>query len=205
MTVTLTGDWAKLKDVLARAPGQVAAAARRAVLQEAHHLRNKIVEGIREQAPGGTKFKPISPLTAAARKLRGFGGTKALIDRGDLRNAIKVVPEGSDGAFVGVHKSAVGKDGQSLVNIASVHEYGMGPIIVRITPAMRRYLAVLYRKAGMELGGGGSGGTGVVVLRIPPRPFIGPVWKAEGTPSSKVGERFQSRFAAEMGGDLGSG
>jgi len=54
------------------------------VRQEAHALRNDIVQGLTSQAPGGEPLKPPSPLTIAARQLEGFGGSKALIVRGDL-------------------------------------------------------------------------------------------------------------------------
>jgi hypothetical protein len=47
----------------------------------------KIVEGIREQAPGGRAFAPLEPTTLAIRQFRGFRGTKALLVAGDLRTA----------------------------------------------------------------------------------------------------------------------
>jgi hypothetical protein len=174
MGVKKTGDWAKARQVLRALPRQLASATRRAVLQEAHALRREIVQGITDQAPGGQPLAPPAALTLAARRLRGFGGTKALLVRADLRNSIQVIAIG-DQVFIGVSRTARGADGQSLVDVARVHEYGSDPIVIPITPAMRRYLAALFRAAGREPDGGGRG-RGVVVVQIPPRPFLRPVF-----------------------------
>ena len=56
------------------APGS--AAFDKALMQEAQFLRTKIVEGIREQAPGGRAFAPLAPTTLAIRQFRGFRGTR---------------------------------------------------------------------------------------------------------------------------------
>ena len=47
-----------------------------AVRQEAQLLRKEMVQGLTRQAPGGEAIAPPSELTLAARRLRGFGGTK---------------------------------------------------------------------------------------------------------------------------------
>ena len=88
----------------ARATG-MQAAFDKALLQEAQFLRTKIVEGIREQAPGGRAFTPLAPTTLAIRQFRGFHGTKALLVQGDLRNSITVTKDG-DKVFVGVLRTA---------------------------------------------------------------------------------------------------
>ncbi|HRI18473.1 MAG TPA: hypothetical protein PL196_08135, partial [Burkholderiaceae bacterium] len=90
MAVSRTGDWARARRLLTAAPQRLQAAIGTAVRQEAHALRNEIVQGLTRQAPGGEPLKPPSPLTIAARQLEGFGGSKALIVRGDLRNSITV-------------------------------------------------------------------------------------------------------------------
>ncbi|HOU94451.1 MAG TPA: hypothetical protein PLU22_25545, partial [Polyangiaceae bacterium] len=79
--VTRTGDWALARRVLSAAPMRLQRAIGNAVRQEAHALRNEIVRGITSQAPGGEPMKPPSTLTLAARQLKGFGGTKALLVR----------------------------------------------------------------------------------------------------------------------------
>lgn len=196
MSVHKTGDWALARKMLSAAPAKLKAAVGVALRQEAQLLRKEIVQGITNQSPGGENFKPLSPLTIAARKLAGFGGTKALIVKGDLRNAISAIVEG-DEAFVGVPRKAQDKDGGSLVDVAKVHEFGAGPFVIPMTPAMRRYLFVLLKKAGMERGEGS--GKRVVVVSIPARPFLRPAFKefAKG-----INQRFLNRIAGllKLGG-----
>jgi len=204
MSILKTGDWDKVQQVLQRTPEKLAAATKKALLQEGEFFRGKIVEGLRDQSPGGQAFKALSPLTVAARKLKGFGGSKALIRRGDLRNAV-TVKEQAGKVFVGVLRQAAGSDGKPIANIAAMNEYGAGPIIIRITDRMRRFLGVLFRKAGFPSQSKGSkASVGIVVIRIPPRPFIAPVWQKWGQPAEQLGQRFAARLAKLMGGDIGN-
>ena len=94
INVKKIGAWSQVGRLLASAPQRVNAAFDKALLQEAQFLRTKIVEGIREQAPGGQAFTPLAPTTLAIRRFRGFSGTKALVVQGDLRNSISVIPRG---------------------------------------------------------------------------------------------------------------
>ena len=173
MAVSRTGDWARARRLLTAAPQRLQAAIGTAVRQEAHALRNEIVQGLTSQAPGGETLKPPSPLTIAARQLEGFGGSKALIVRGDLRNSITVIVQG-DEAFIGVSRSARSKDGASMVDLAKLHEFGGPPVIIPMTPKMRRFLFALLRQAGKEPTGGS--GRGVIVVQVPARPFLRPAF-----------------------------
>ncbi len=177
MSVGRKGDWALARRLLAAGPTRLKGAIGTAVRQEAQLLRKQIVEGITNQAPGGKPIAPLAATTIAARQLAGFGGTKALIRRGDLRNSITVIVEG-DEAFVGVSRTARGKGGAALANVAEIHEFGAGPFIVPMTPRMRRFLFAVLRKAGVISDGSReSGGKGAVVVRIPPRPFLRPAFE----------------------------
>ena len=193
MAVSRTGDWARARRLLTAAPQRLQAAIGTAVRQEAHALRNEIVQGLTRQAPGGEPLKPPSQLTIAARELEGFGGTKALIVRGDLRNSITVVVQG-DEAFIGVSRSARSKDGASMVDLAKLHEFGGPPVIIPMTPKMRRFLFALLRQAGKEPTGGS--GRGVIVVQVPARPFLRPAFDKfrEG-----AGRRFLERVARDLG------
>ena len=193
MAVSRTGDWARARRLLTAAPQRLQAAIGTAVRQEAHALRNDIVQGLTSQAPGGEPLKPPSPLTIAARQLEGFGGSKALIVRGDLRNSITVIVQG-DEAFIGVSRSARSKDGASMVDLAKLHEFGGPPVILPITPKMRRFLFALLRKAGKEPTGGG--GRGVIVVQVPARPFLRPAFDKFREGASR---RFLERVARELG------
>lgn len=193
MATRKTGDWARARRVFANLGQKVERATDAAVLQEGHFLRGQMVQGITDQAPGGKQFKPLSPLTLAARRLRRFRGTKALMVRGDLRNQITVMRKGKR-VFVGVLKTATGRDGKKLINIANVHEFGE-VIVIKVTPKMRRYLAMLYRAAGIpRVSGPGGGGKDVVVIRIPARPFIRPVFERDAKPAD-VKVRLEQRTA----------
>ena len=193
MAVSRTGDWARARRLLTAAPQRLQAAIGTAVRQEAHALRNDIVQGLTSQAPGGEPLKPPSPLTIAARQLEGFGGSKALIVRGDLRNSITVIVQG-DEAFIGVSRSARSKDGASMVDLAKLHEFGGPPVIIPITPKMRRFLFALLRKAGKEPTGGG--GRGIIVVQVPARPFLRPAFDKFREGASR---RFLERVARGLG------
>ena len=113
--VTRIGDWTRIGKLLASGPQRVKVAVDKATMQEAQFLRTKIVEGIREQAPGDRPFTALAPTTLAIRKFRGFGGTKGLLVNADLRNSITVTRQG-DQVFVGVLRSARNRAGQPLTN-----------------------------------------------------------------------------------------
>ena len=193
MAVSRTGEWARARRLLTAAPQRLQAAIGTAVRQEAHALRNEIVQGLTSQAPGGETLKPPSPLTIAARQLEGFGGSKALIVRGDLRNSITVIVQG-DEAFIGVSRSARSKDGASMVDLAKLHEFGGPPVIIPMTPKMRRFLFALLRQAGKEPTGGS--GRGVIVVQVPARPFLRPAFDKFREGASR---RFLERVARELG------
>ena len=193
MAVSRTGDWARARRLLTAAPQRLQAAISTAVRQEAHALRNEIVQGLTRQAPGGDPLKPPSPLTIAARQLEGFGGSKSLIVRGDLRNSITVFVQG-DEAFIGVSRSARSKDGAAMVDVAKLNEFGGPPVIIPITPKMRRFLFALLRQAGKEPTGGS--GRGVIVVQVPARPFLRPAFDKFRERASR---RFLDRVARELG------
>lgn len=171
------GDWKKLEKILGRAPKEVLKASKKVILKEGEFFRTKIVEGIRSQAPGGKAFKPLSPTTIAVRQFKGFRGTKALVRTGTLWSSVKVY-DSPEGVFIGVHRTRKGKDGKSLVDIATIQEYGSGPIVVQVTPKMRALLMGAFRKAG--LAGPYGKGSGIIVTKVPARPFLRPVFEKYG-------------------------
>lgn len=205
--IARTGDWGRALSILQVGAARLRFAMDRAVLQEAQLFRRKVVEGFRTQSPGGRAFQPLSETTLAVRRFTGFTGTKALIVRGDLRNSISVIkrttPLGAE-AFVGVLRSARGRGGRRLVNIAEIHEFGTRPFAIEVTPAMRRFLMAAFRQElGPPSGGGGGLSRGIIIVRIPPRPFIQPV--ADAFFSGPVAAaRFQARVAVNLGGIFGA-
>ena len=193
MGVVKVGDWSKAAALLGRAARGMNASIDRALRAEAQGLRTEIVTGLTDQAPGGSPIRELAPSTLAARRLGGFRGTKALIRRADLRNAITVVSRGL-AVFVGVPRKTV--RGKDLVDIAKENEFGFGPIVIRVTTRMRRFLAVLLREMGGERREAAEGGgSGVVIIHIPERPFLRPAFERW-----RVGAR--ERFLRRIGSDL---
>ena len=193
MGVVKIGDWSKATALLGRAARGMNSSIDRALRAEAQGLRTEIVTGLTDQAPGGSPIRELAPATLAARRLAGFRGTKALIRRADLRNAITVVSQGLS-VFVGVPRKTV--RGKDLVDIAKENEFGFGPIVIRITDRMRRFLAVLLREMGGERREAAEGGgSGVVIIHIPERPFLRPAFERW-----RVGAR--ERFLRRIGSDL---
>ena len=107
--------------------------------------------GLREQAPGGKQFKPLSPMTLALRKFFGFKGDKALLRNGYLRNSIAVVTVSDGAVFCGVLRTAKAKDGESLVDIARMNEEGSKPIVIKLTPKMSALLHYAFRAFGKKM------------------------------------------------------
>lgn len=141
MGVKRFGDWDKARAKLAGNPGaRLALALRQATVKNAILLVREIKRGIRSQAPGGKPFVKLAKST-----IRRKGSSKALIDTGFLVNAItqKIM---ADRAFVGLLRGTVNKDGDDMVNIGAVMEYG----------------ATIQHPNG-------------AVIVIPPRPFLHPV------------------------------
>ncbi len=193
------GPWSRVGKLLAATPRRMREAVDKALLQEAQFFRTKIVEGIREQAPGGRAFAPLAPTTLAIRRFRGFKGTKALLVQGDLRNSITVVKEGG-GVFVGVLRTAKGKSGQPLVNVATVHEYGSPPIVMKLTPKVRRFLHAAFRRDGLDSTVDGRPSIGIAIIRVPARPFLGPVFEKFSANVDEVSRRFLDRVAGNLSG-----
>jgi hypothetical protein len=193
--VRKTGDWDLARKLVTALPERLERATDLALRQEAQLLRTEIVKGVTSQAPGGKAFEPLAPNTLAARRLKRFRGTKALLRRGDLRNAIQSVVRNGQ-VFVGVSRKARGRDGASLIDVAKLNEFGSDPIVIPITPKMRRFLFALRREAGGDASKSGSSGVpGVIVTRIPARPFLRPAFDQFRRGSQK---RFLTRVARLM-------
>ena len=193
--VLFFGEWALAVKTLANAPKDFKEAKKKALLLEAHFFRAKIIEGLGAQAPAGKAFKPLAPSTIAMRKFLGFKGTKALLRRGDLRNSIVVHDLGEE-VFVGILRQAKTRDGQPLIDVAKLNEYGSKPIVIKITPKMAALLHMAFRKAGgaMNRMGPPRASTGVIVVKIPARPFLARVFEKYGG-----NEEAQRRYAERVG------
>ena len=81
-----------------------------------------------------------------------------------------------------------------MVDVAKLNEFGGPPVIIPITPKMRRFLFALLRQAGKEPTGGS--GRGVIVVQVPARPFLRPAFDKFRERASR---RFLDRVARELG------
>jgi len=221
--ISLEGDWRKAQRILNSFRGgrRLNRAVDRAVLQEAQEFRRDVVQGIRQQAPGGRRFRPLSRLTIALRKAkRGSSSSKALIDTGNMRNSIRII-RSSGAVFVGISRNARTRDGKSMVSIALVHENG-ATIRITVTRKMQQFFFAMLAKAGMPPGPSGAGGSrvgsrvsvvgvsrggfsvgAVLVIRIPARPFFAPVVQQKFGNPAAVRTRVLRRVALNLAGDLG--
>lgn len=211
----MTGSWGAAVKI-ANQSTRLKKAIDHAVAQEAHQIRRDIIKGITEQAPGGRAFDPLSQLTLALRKVKGFRGKKILIVTAGLRNSVTVNKKATGKYWVGVQRSARSKDGKSLANVAAVQELG-ATVVVRVTPKMKKFLMMALRKSGIgtrEKGrdrggrfkkskfvasGAGQITSGVLVIKIPARPFMRPVIERAASNPVAVQRRFTQRIAQDMG------
>lgn len=215
MGVTLVGDWAKAGMITSTMVARFKKASDMATRIEAERLRAHMIKGIRSGAPGGQKFADLSSTTIKVRKFVGRGGSKPLIQSGMLVGSIKVKKYPGGIYFVGISKTADG----GRANIAEMNEYG-ATIAARLTPKALRFLhAVARQYANRDEKGrfipksqrGSSnvvkppsgGGVGIIIIRIPPRPFVQPTADAHAKPSD-VKKRFGRNLAALLGGQLGA-
>ena len=167
-----------------------------ATLQEAHSIRNNMIGRINAGVPPAH-----AALTLIIRAGRGGGsGTKTLIEGGGLRSSISVVPFGG-GVFVGVRRGRSSR-GKDVVNIAQIHEGGAQFTQV-MTDRQRRFIFAMLKKAGKlgQTSATASAGGASVRVRIPARPFIGPVI-ADVIPVLRA--RLQWRVSILMRGAIGN-
>jgi len=144
MAVKRIGDWQKVKATLNSSLGpKLATALRQATVRNTLLLVREIQRGIVSQSPGGKPFAKLAEST-----IKRKGSSKALIDSGFMVNAItqKIM---ADKAFVGLLRGTSNKDGEDMVNIGAVMEYG----------------ATIKQPNG-------------TVIIIPARPFLHPVMEA---------------------------
>lgn len=199
LDIELTGDWDEAGDVLRRGPVLVRLAMDDVLQSEARHAVEAMGHALENGGPEGRKTRPLKPLTLLARRLAGIRGNSPLYATGTMRRALTVKPI-PRGYFAGV--PAVRHRGRDMARIAKAHEYGAGPYLVKMTPKMRRFLFGVLLK-GQPAGRRRRGGkAGYVLVRIPPRPFVGPVARREFA-RSRLAPRVGKAFMRATRGRLG--
>lgn len=141
-----TGDWEGFEAILAKASSQFKANIKKATDASGRLLEAKIVERI---SSGQVQPPTIDPFKAWKER-HGYSGT-TLIMTSSLVSAINYKNEDWSKGFVGVKRSKVKSDGQSLANIAAAHEFGIStkkrPFITPVVESEGPKVAEFYQKA----------------------------------------------------------
>lgn len=176
----LTGKWGAADALLLgmSTPQRWQAAWEKAATREAHRLRGLMIDAFQKGGPSGAKWPPLATFTQLLSRVRGRGDRRPLTYHGDLRNSIQVVKE-RDAIFVGTHRKAKGRDGEDLVNIAMIHNYGTKTYSVRVTAKMRKFFMWLFIETGGQIKPLAKS-TSYIVVKIPARPWVEPIWDSEG-------------------------
>lgn len=183
----MTGNWAGAAQLLTNLgnKAQWKRARKKAILREAHRLRTIMVQSFNKGGPPGGRWKRLSTFTQLVSRAMGKGDRRPLMNSGTLRNSHSVVEVDDDTVFVGVHRTAKrrgktgGKKAPPPVEIAALMENGSKPIYIRVTPKMRGFFLWLSKRTRGQIKPL-KATTIAVVVRIPARPWMGPIWKAEG-------------------------
>lgn len=183
------GEWAILTKLLRNVVRRTSKGIRRAIARESLRYMRAMTLGIVRGAPGGQRFRELAKITVA---LKG-GKSKPLIDRSDLLRSIKSKSVGLFSYFAGIHRKERGRTGKMLANIGEIHEFGVPLIIQKVTFGQHKFFRGLVRRGLMAFAPRiGS----IIMIRIPARPFVGPVYRimAPGTP-----KRVMRDFLGEIG------
>jgi hypothetical protein len=197
------GQWTQARSLLRFGAARTAPAIQRAVQQEAKWFARKIKANIRDQ--GRTARTPIRRVLVATQKMRERRGIKRmgpLYARGDLLRSV-TVKMGFMKAWIGIPKGARGRGGANLEKIGRANEFGKRVYIRNPSRAMRWMLFKFYQGIGRRPKHP-TGKKGVIIIRIPKRPFMEPVFdRFYARHPVRVRTRFLGRVARNMGGLYG--
>jgi hypothetical protein len=192
-------EWKQAQDILNKATNLIREAVDIIPRREAEFFKDQIKDGIMTQAPGGKHLKPISPATKLARRALGISGDKALISRGELMNSISLRRDGKSW-FVGIPKKRKGRT--TLAQAAQIQEEGYGPVAIKMTPQMRKFLFGVVFKNSPNKGNNAEGGDSFLIIKVPPRPFIKPVFDKYGSKDQAL-PRLNTLYAQTLKGMFG--
>ena len=165
----LEGPWHKAAKDFDSFAKNLEKAAQKAIAQEAHAWAKEIRDGIRTQKSAKEARPPWPPLAESTLRKKK-PKSKMLIDTGMLMRNIVAEQVARWRWLVGVRRGARTRNGENMVNIAAVHEFG----------ATRR--------------------TGSGVSLIPPRPFIGPVFnRLSKNIEKRLWERLDKEMEKHLG------
>lgn len=177
--VTLDSGWLKTELVIDRLAKVIHTGPfRKEFKRLAMNIRSVVKRHIRSRGSGD--WAKLSRWTIASRKFRGFGGTRPLIDTGSLVNGVRAETNFSAidaEIFVGYLSGDLSEYAVSLVSMASISEYGVGPFIIRVTPKSRKLIGAIskYLRGSPSSESRVTRGKGYIITSIPARPIFGPL------------------------------
>lgn len=197
----LIGDWDTSEKILKALPKDLEQARSKALLQEGLYLLNELRKN----------FKKVSPPNAQST-IDDKRSSVPLVNNRDMYNAMQIIPQKpKDEIFIGIPAAAESrgrgggrntkgqftkhKKAQKVVRLVEIHEFGK-VIVQQMTEKQRKFLHAKLGKQGGSSGGGGGASTGVIVIHIPPRPFIKPTF--EQNPPEDIAKRYLDRLIKNL-------
>jgi len=116
MAALLYGDWGKVLARLATLNALMEKNLQRATKRNAIFMRDKIKETIRV---GREEWPELKEAT-----IKRKGSSRILVDQADLMNCITALEAGKFIYFIGVPRAVRHSNGEELVNIGAIHEFG---------------------------------------------------------------------------------
>ena len=177
--VTLDSGWLRTELVIDKLAKVIHTSLfRKEFKRSAMNVRRVVQKQIRSRGSGD--WAKLSRWTIASRKFRGFGGTRPLINTGSLLNGVRAETNFSAidaEMFVGYLSGDLSGNGTSLVSMASISEYGVGPFIIRVTPKSRKLIGAIstYLRGSPSSGSKVTRGKGYIITSIPARPIFSPL------------------------------
>ena len=154
--VKLVGDWKMAKRVLETAPAAFDRALKATIGAEAE----RIAGGIRKKIYSNIK-PPNQPSTITLK-----GSSKTLVASGGMAQSVQLVWKGKFQVFIGIPAQAK----KGVARLADINEHGR-VIVQHMTDKQRKFLHAKFPSYS------GGTGTGIVVIHVPARPFIKPVFE----------------------------
>ena len=198
LTITPTGDWERINRLMLKGDVAMRRAINLATREVAQSLAEAVKNGIRSQAPGGRRFKPLSSSTITLRQSKGDFSRSVLMPRERaIVNSIVALPADAStrsgrshnpSYAVTIKPGARGADGHDIARIAKLHENGYTYVLP--ASALKGFFARLS-KAGLapkrkQMFGEtrseskASRVGGVIIVTVPPRPFFRPIARTHG-------------------------
>ena len=166
------GSWARARATFEKATRDAKKAQLVALRRAALKAERAIKVGLATSSPGGKPLAPLSPitvlLTGRSKPLASGFGT------GLAGSVTTTIDERKLQAFVGVHRGARSGDGEDLVNVALIHEFGTGPFAIPVTDGVRRFFWMLHFKSGGAIKPISPTKTVILHPGVPARPFVRP-------------------------------